>query len=427
MTTDYMLTTESIFADDKDNSFSVTSVQLCFANVDRPPLLETAKAILLVVLSVCHLIVIVVCVRERKKASYKQDIVYMVALAIVDMTFCLSILPLQHSDIGLQTSLAFRNLPLLLLCMSIVILALRAIEKCKIFIRPQAKPWSFRFQILLCMVSNIFVAIPITYLNYLTSIPFAPIFWCIASFIILVSYVIIVWAIFTQASKNRRRNVIGVDSTLKQRHVPSASDPHNIVTEHNTGQTQNRTEIPQIQGTNMASTRLVRPEGVIKEKIKNVQRKPIEEDNEKNLAQTNVQLHGEGDKEVVLAHTSKQMVNGNKDVVLAEAGKQMGNCKVERKSPLHVSSSHIVTVQRKKGQKFRRAGFGLVLITIIYFLSTTPTWLSDLVDGAPCYLKWFGLINCFVNPFIYFTMIKSFRQAVRNLIYTCVCKCCKSN
>ena len=349
----------------------------------------------------------------------------MVALAIVDMTFCLSILPLQHSDVGLQTSLVLLSLPLLLLCMSIMILALRAFQRWKIFARPQAKPWSFRFQILLCMVSNIFVAIPITYLNYLTSIPFAPIFWCIASFIILVSYVTIVWTIFTQASKNRRRNVIGVGPTLEQRHVPSANDPQKIDTEQNTGQPQNRAEI--IPGTNMAGTSQVRPEGVIKEKIKNEQLRPIEEDNENNLAQTNVQPHGEGDKEVVFAHTSKQLVNENKDVVLAEAGKQMRRCGAERKSPLRNNSSHIVTVQQKKLQQLRRAGFGFVLITIIYFLSTTPMWISRVVDGAPCYLKWFVFINFIVNPFIYFTMMKSFRNAVCNLIYTCVCKFCKCN
>ena len=547
MTTDATVTTElSDCTNDNGNSSLVTSVKVCFASVDRSPLQQSVKALLLLVISFCHLIVVIVCVRERKKASYKQDIVYMVALAMVDMAFCVSILiPLQGIDTGLHNSVAFRNLPVMLMCMSVVLLAIRAVERCKIVIRQQAKSWPFRFQMLLCMASTIFVAIPIEYLDYLTNIPFVPIFWCVVSLVILVSYGAIVWKILTQSGKSRRRNecvprmtlfqrrinVIDVDSTLKQRHVPRAGHPQNMVTDQNNGKLhnateilqipntasislvppkngtgipqvpranivssslvppqngteisqipraniasssfvrpengteilqiprantassslvppqngteisqipraniassslvppQNGTEISQIPGTNIAGSSLVPSESFVKEKIMN---EPVlENKNEVCLAQTHSPL-GKGNEDVFGAHTSNQLVNGTKYVALVEGGKQMGNSGVKNRSSIHGNKSQI-SAQREKGQHIRRAGWGLVLITILFFLSVTPAWIADVVDGAPCYLKLFSILNGTVNPFIYFAMIKSFRQAVCNLMRTCLCKCCKLN
>ena len=251
------------------------NVHVCFANVERPLVMDTIITLFLVVISACHLIVIIVCVRERKKASYKQDIVYMVALAMVDMSFCLSAIILQNSDVGLKNSVAIRSLPIALLCMSIMLLAIRAIERCTIFTTQKSKPWSFRFQSLLCVVSNIFVAIPITYLNYLTSVPFVAIFYCSMSLIILPSYATIVWTICTQARKNmhtyvsrttlfrRPINVIDIDPTLKPE---QPKQPQNMVTDQNTGRSQNtgdsqkNTDVSQIPRTNMVNNNLVTPD-----------------------------------------------------------------------------------------------------------------------------------------------------------------------
>ena len=133
-------------------------IKLCYTKMDLPLLPRIILTILLLISVVGHLLVIIVCVRERNKATYKQDIVYMVALAIVDMIFCLSILLMRPS---VRHIVALKTLLPLLLCMSLVLMALRAVERFKIIIRKQAKPWSSRFQIILCLVSNLFVAVPI--------------------------------------------------------------------------------------------------------------------------------------------------------------------------------------------------------------------------------------------------------------------------
>ena len=496
MTTDAMMTTELMMsANDTDPSPPIIAgikdagIKLCYAKMDLPLLPRIILTILLLISVVGHVLVIIVCVRERNKATYKQDIVYMVALAIVDMIFCLSILIMRPS---VRNIVALKTLLPLLLCMSLVLMALRAVERFNIFIRKQAKPWSFRFQIILCLVSNLFVAVPINYSNFFTNIPFGFIFWCIVSLIILVSYVTIVCKLLLQGRKSShtqptrlfRRQINAttyIDSTLLQHQRSKDRSPLKTATDQYTGPSSrptNETEITfvrtlQTPNAVMNNHNSLRPDGIVQEKIldqlknnevilhvaetnKDIGKKqkemaiaqaskqleneniaivfaetinyPGNEQNEAILEQDIKQL-GKGDSDVCFVQTSEKFGKENKQVDLAQKSTQVAKDS-RTEVPIHVNRNQISTTRRNKGNHLCRSSSALVFITIIFYLSWFPAWMINISDRLSCYLIFFIVINSTVNPVIYLITLKSFRQAsyiLLSMLFRRLCKIRLSN
>ena len=323
MTTDVMMPLELMTPENGiDQSDVITGTKSCFDNVELPLLPRIILYILLLISSACHLLVIIVCIRQRKKATYKQDIVYMVALAIVDMLSCV-LAPAMRPGVR-KTNIAIRSLLPLLTYMSVMLLAIRAVDRFNIFIRKQAKPWSFRFQIILCLVSNLFVTVPMIYSNLLTDIPFALIFGLTASLIILVSYVAIVCKLLQKARKSSLRISPTQPMLLSERQSNVTNDAHSAMkegqnlkgslslgtaTDQSTGPPiTNKTEISinetsQIPNVVVINHSSLRPDHTVIEKI----------------------LHQQKNNEVILAQASKHMVEENKEVSIAQTNKEFGN------------------------------------------------------------------------------------------------------
>ena len=341
MTTDGMMPLELMTRkDDTDQSAIITGPKSCYDNVELALLPRIIMTIFLLISSACHLLVIIVCIRQRKKATYKQDIVYMVALAIVDMLSCLSA-PAMRPDVR-QTNIALKSVLPLLTYMSVILLTIRAVDRFNIFIRKQAKPWSFRFQIILCLVSNLFVTVPITYSNLLTKIPFASIFGFTASFIILVSYVAIVCKLLQQARKSSLR----ISPTqpkqpmmLSERQINVTKDAHfameegqslkgslslGTATDQSTGPPSTHetdisfNETSQTPNVVMINHSSLRPDHIVK-----VKRPDQLKSNEVILAQTRKHMIEEN-KEASIAQTSKQFVYENEEMVSEETIKHPG-------------------------------------------------------------------------------------------------------
>ena len=323
MTTDVMMPLELMTPENGiDQSDVITGTKSCFDNVELPLLPRIILYIFLLISSACHLLVIIVCIRQRRKATYKQDIVYMVALAIVDMLSCV-LAPVMRPGVR-KTNIAIRSLLPLLTYMSVMLLAIRAVDRFNIFIRKQAKPWSFRFQIILCLVSNLFVTVPMIYSNLLTNIPFALIFGLTASLIILVSYVAIVCKLLQKARKSSLRISPTQPMLLSERQSNVTNDAHSAMkegqnlkgslslgtaTDQSTGPPiTNKTEISinetsQIPNVVVINHSSLRPDHTVIEKI----------------------LHQQKNNEVILAQASKHMVEENKEVSIAQTNKEFGN------------------------------------------------------------------------------------------------------
>ena len=321
MATDVMMTTEPMMYEDAtDQSSIITGSKLCFNNLNVPLIPRISIYTVSLIFSAFHLLVIIVCVRERKKATYKHDIVYMVGLAIVDMTFLLSTIIVQP---GARKTGALTSLTPLILVMSVMLLALRAVDRFNIFIRKQAKPWSFRFQIVLCLVSNVFVTVPITYSALFTDIPFILIFWCIVSLIILVSYSTIVCKLLLKARKSRIQISPTQPSRLFRRHIARGKSSTGTATDENAGissiKETGMTFVEPLQNLNAAMSSSVQPDHVVKEKT----------------------LHQMTNIEVITAETSNQMRNEHKVLDIATTSSKIGKENNEHEVANATTSNHI--------------------------------------------------------------------------------------
>ena len=323
MATDVMMTTEQMMYEDAtDQSPIITGSKLCFNNLNVPLIPRISIYTVSLIFSAFHLLVIIVCVRERKKATYKHDIVYMVGLAIVDMTFLLSTIIVQP---GARKTGALTSLTPLILVMSVMLLALRAVDRFNIFIRKQAKPWSFRFQIVLCLVSNVFVTVPITYSALFTDIPFILIFWCIVSLIILVSYSTIVCKLLLKARKSRLQISPTQPSRLFRRHIAGGKSSRGTATDENAGissiKETGMTFVEPLQNLNVAMSKhsSVQPDHVVEEKT----------------------LHQMTNIEVITAETSNQMRNEHKVLDIATTSSKIGKENNEHEVAIATTSSHI--------------------------------------------------------------------------------------
>ena len=398
----------------------------------------------------------------------------MVGLAIVDMTFLLSAVISRPS---VRNTGALRGLMPLLLFMSVMLLATRAVDRFNIFIRKQAKPWSLRFQIVVCLVSNIFVTVPITYSHLYTDIPFGLIFWCIVSLIIMVSYSTIVCKLLLKARKYRIKINPTQPSRLLRRHIAKGQSSMGTATDETAGTSRmNETEMTfveklQIPNTAMNKHSSVRRDHVIKEKtldqmtnqavIPAETRTEMRKEHEVlDKATTSNQIGKENKElEVAIATTGNHIGNESGEVAIATTGNQIGKEKnvlpVQKSKkfgkkkigvrlevgqysahmgkdkrtevPIHVNRNQRLITKRNKGNHIRGASLALVFITIIFYLSWFPTWLIDIWDGAPCYLLMFIYVNNIGNPFVYLITLKAFRQASYHLISRLFCRICKSN
>ena len=323
MTTDAMMTTEPMMYEDvTDKSPIISGSKMCLSSLDLPLLARIILYTLSSIFCVCHLLVIIVCVRERKKATYKHDIVYMVGLAIVDMTFLLSAVMSRPS---VRNTGALRGLMPLLLFMSVMLLATRAVDRFNIFIRKQAKPWSLRFQIVLCLISNIFVTVPITYFHMYTDIPFGFIFWCIVSLIIMIFYSTIMCKILLKARKSIIRISLTHPSRLFRCHLAKGQSSMGTTTDENAGTSStNKTEMTLVKTLETPNAATNRHSSV----------QPDHVGEEKTLDQvTNI--------EVIPAETSNQMRKKHKVMDTATSSNPIGKENKEPDMAIAITDNHI--------------------------------------------------------------------------------------
>ena len=150
---------------------------------------------------------------------------------------------------------------------------------------------------------------------------------------------------------------------------------------------------------------------------------PGNEQKEEILEQDIKQL-GEGDSDVCFAQTSETFGKENKQVDLAQKSTQVARDSRTEVS-IHVNRNQISTTRRNKGNHLCRSSSALVFITIIFYLSWFPAWMINISDRLSCYLIFFIVINCTVNPVIYLITLKAFRQASYTLLYMLFRRLCK--
>ena len=246
----------------------------------------------------------------------------MVGLAIVDMTFLSSAVISRPS---VRNTGALRGLMPLLLFMSVMLLATRAVDRFNIFIRKQAKPWSLRFQIVVCLVSNIFVTVPITYFHMHTDIPFGFIFWCIVSLIKMISYSTIMCKILLKARKSITRISLTHPSRLFRCHIAKGQSSMGTATDENAGTSStNKTEMTLVKTLETPNAATNRHSSV----------QPDHVGEEKTLDQvTNI--------EVIPAETSNQMRKKHKVLDTATSSNPIGKENKEPDMAIATTGNHI--------------------------------------------------------------------------------------
>lgn len=74
-----------------------------------------------------------------------------------------------------------------------------------------------------------------------------------------------------------------------------------------------------------------------------------------------------------------------------------------------VSKSKALPKSTKSG-KMTKTGLTLVVVTALFFVFWVPVWMLSLGFPVPCFLRDLYVLNSLVNPLIYFTMSKQFRD-----------------
>ena len=158
-----------------------------------------------VAFAILQLLVIIVCCRQRGKCTYKQDLVYMVALAIVDLLFWLTCalgIVVPNGD----NSLLYGQTHFFISCTSIILLAVRAVERLNILVRSRVVLWSLKFQIGVCSLTTFALSLPVSISNLLTTFRVIFLYWCICSLITFAAYAIIICILFKPVCKNNQAN-----------------------------------------------------------------------------------------------------------------------------------------------------------------------------------------------------------------------------
>ena len=359
---------------------------------------------LVMLCSLCHGMVIIVCWRERKRASYKRDIVYMMALAAVDFLFCFFI-PIAVEIQAIATSVAFRYAVLLVTMCSLTLLTIRATERFLIVITNTTLTWSFKFQISVCFLVTSLVAMLVISVDYYTEFSLVRVYACICSVIILGAYTAVIGKVVKQYFK------------LKFRVGPTISDQSEGAITRTSEMRLKETLEDGIPGPSTSTMWHELPPNNTKTRLPSLE-----------VMQAKDEMNTQGKSNAAVAnHTSDDVINilpakyldgkENRSVTdttkTDEQGSRRPACSntTTRSAPRPRSK---VEISRKKS--VYRVGFGLLLVTFAFYLSWAPVFLLSLSDSVPCEVTLIYLLNFVINPFIYVMTIENFRKSVVKMI-----------
>ena len=369
----------------------------------------------------CHFLVIVICWKERKNATYKNDIVYMVCLAIVDILLSCT-LPFAIKLPGLMSNVVYQYAILLLTASSLTLLTIRAIERFKMVVKNTSKPWTFKVQIFVCALVIVFVVIPLTQASSHVDAPIIRIYGSVCSIVILGSYAFIFWFMLRQYYKLKSAvQPIGLElcESKHKSHEPMPSVNGNtqlrVTLTSTTG-----LESPRAGTSNMRleqpldNTRLKVPRATTHAKMTGEKLKFICKNTRSVQTQTsNVSINTVPHK---LTNSCLSKVPGcTKTEAVCTS---IEETKVETNDPQLSRNNTPATIDHQTPASCRRkklvvhVGFGLFLVTFIFYFSWLPVLLVSINDRVPCEILMIHLINYISNPFIYFIIIKKFRLSV---------------
>ena len=363
-----------------------------------------------------HFLVIVICWKERKIASYKNDIVYMVSLAIVDILFSCT-LPFAIQLPGLMFNVVYQYTILVLTVSSLTLLTIRAIERLKMVVKPTAKPWSFKFQSAVCVFSNVFVVIPLTQIYFHVEAPIIRVYGSICSIIILVSYIIIFCVILKQYYKLKSavhpfRLTVSESENTPMPCMNGNSERKMKPT------SKTRAESPRAGTSKM---QLEQPLDINRLKVPRATKHPrVTRETRKSVCQDTAPVQTQTSNLSIntAPHTStngrspKEPSCNKTEAVckhIEETKTGNNNQRLSRNTSATVDPNPVTCVRKKN---VVRVGFGLFLVTFIFYFSWLPVLLVSVSDRVPCEILMIHLINYISNPLIYFIISPKFRRSV---------------
>ena len=391
-----------------------------------------------------HVLVLVVCWRERKKATYKQDIVYMVGLALVDIAVCFLVSVASRIPRVLNSEV-FKSVFLLLVILSLNLLTTRAIERFKMVIIHKMRPWSFKVQLKVSLMVNATTVSLFSIIYYLDDFPIVALYMGVCSLIIVTSYTIIFGKLakkytkmtsqvvpsnvndpknkLTQSHKSQRETKLGETAGVDAPHASSSMPTDHT---HITRVVISQASTSAVPTDLTAITRINNPQAstssmptdfineqflcVPKEKVGYESRAVTKPSNVTGTARNeSSQLNHTKQKTTVIGENKPENKKAQKNTCSETAIRDGQN-----------PSSNMQT--RKKKVVFH-VGLGLLLVTVVFYISWIPVLLAKFTDWVPCEVMIVAGLNFTTNPLIYFVTLTNFREAVVVLI---VPKCCRS-
>ena len=395
--------------------------------------------------SMGHCLVLVVCWRERKKATYKQDIVYMVGLALVDIAVCLLVPVVVSPFPHILNSEVFKSVFLSFVILSLNLLTTRALERFKMVFFHKMRPWSFKVQLKVSLMFNVTTVSLFSIIYYLDDFPIVALYMGVCSLIIVTAYTIIFGKLVTKYHKVTSQVVPSDvnDSKNKPSHeseretkigkaigvdAPNAST--SVLSQNITGVDTSQastsampTDLTTITAINIpqAPTRAIPPDLINVQLLrvpKVTHRVAVGYESSAVKIPSNV-TGTAGTENSELKNTAQ------KTTIIVE--NKPGSTKVQKntcsETAIRDGQNPRTNMQTRKKNVVIHIGLGLLLVTVVFYISWIPVLLAKFTDWVPCEVMMVAALNYTTNPLIYFLTLNNFREAIVRLI---VPKCCKS-